>query len=374
MVYGKGIREIIAKVKEDLRLYNEKKAREIVRNAGEGEWVYVCAQGNKFKVKVCAKSIMKGGGGRGAVHGFSRESRRRLLEKVAEIDFKAMTKRTAAIFITLTYPAQWPDMKTSKRHLKAFLERIDRRFDIFNDKGEKTRGVTGIWRVDYQKRGAPHYHFVFWNLPFWHKEEVERIWQEIIGARAFTRIEMVDSYKKALHYVAKVIAYVAKEDKKPSPVRGEGSAGRDPRPGEGPGAFGSEADGGFNNVAYQHDDTSPQPIGAPDYPESMDMPEGYVYNETSEQIEKIVENEPWQGRIWGIIGRKFLLMGEFEHVKLEMGQWFYDLKRCARQVYTGIITGQASARYGFTLFVEDPYQWISLAIKQSLGKDTKTYY
>jgi hypothetical protein len=55
-------------------------------------------------------------------------------------------------FVTLTYPELYAeDWRVWKRDLEAFLKRIQRKYDYM---------VGCCWRVEFQKRGAPHFHLI----------------------------------------------------------------------------------------------------------------------------------------------------------------------------------------------------------------------
>lgn len=90
-----------------------------------------------------------GGGARGGIKGFSIQSRRRLMELIATV------KRDAELpcFVTLTYPNEFPTVQRSKRDLKVFLQRFDRKFP---QSGK-------IWKLEPQQRGAPHFHMLVWG-------------------------------------------------------------------------------------------------------------------------------------------------------------------------------------------------------------------
>src|SRR5687768_16936787 len=70
---------------------------------------------------------------RDRVRGFSRPSRRNLLLRLASINrtaFKTFSGRM--IFVTLTYPHEYPDdPELCKRHLKALRKRLQREFGTF---------------------------------------------------------------------------------------------------------------------------------------------------------------------------------------------------------------------------------------------------
>lgn len=92
----------------------------------------------------------KGGGKRKAIHGFSRGSRRRMMQKIGMVRLDSVLP----VFITLTYPAKFPEPMDSKRHLDIFIKRLRRRF----------HEIGGIWKLEPQERGAPHYHFIVWGV------------------------------------------------------------------------------------------------------------------------------------------------------------------------------------------------------------------
>lgn len=162
-------------------------------------FAHVEAQGNLIALKGSFSSVAKrGGGGRGVVSEFTAASRRRMLRKLARLAPKRV------VFVTLTYPARFPDPMVAKQHLRAFFERIRRRFP----------DASGIWRLELQERGAPHFHILFCELPFIPFTELRRWWTEIIrayvdGHLPRVRIEQIKSRRGAFYYCAK---YCAKMD------------------------------------------------------------------------------------------------------------------------------------------------------------------
>jgi hypothetical protein len=147
-----------------------------------------------------------GGGVRGAVTGFSAASRRRLLRKLAAVN-KLAARRTP-LFLTLTYPGEWnADPAVWKRNLRALLKRITARYGPH----------AVLWRMEFQKRGAPHFHLLVWDLqdfsgfPAW----LSHAWYEVVGSgderhlRAGTGVEKARTWAGASAYLSK---YVAKLD------------------------------------------------------------------------------------------------------------------------------------------------------------------
>ena len=94
------------------------------------------------------KASPKGVAGRGDVVRFSDAARRRLQRMLA------MTGATPTHMLTLTYPDQWPSARQAKAHLKTFCQRLERVFELAG------RPLALVWRLEFQKRGAPHFHLL----------------------------------------------------------------------------------------------------------------------------------------------------------------------------------------------------------------------
>jgi hypothetical protein len=112
-------------------------------------------------------------GKRGNVVVFSRASRLRLMKQLGMID------ETGAkpYFLTLTYPDSYThELREVKRHLDNFWKRVARKFPKF--------GV--IWKLEFQKRGAAHFHCLIWGLPAVPYHELARWfaenWYQVVGS------------------------------------------------------------------------------------------------------------------------------------------------------------------------------------------------
>lgn len=270
--------------------------------AGSVGKVHLEAQGHLFKVSVPALPVdgKRSVGKRGKVKGFSRKSRKRLLEMCARLEPKGPVS-----FITLTYPDPIPtSQEECKRHRVAFEKRLQRRFP---------RCAT-IWRYDTESSGQrehnPHFHLLAFNLPYIPKEKIKRWWSEVIGRPdPFTRVEVVKSWRAGIKYIAK---YIAKESIDITPECDQvcGTSGLDYMP---------------------------------------------YLDATGEQEEP---DHAWTGRVWGIVGRVYLPFAALQVVSVAFGSWFYDLRRSARRVWDGVSRGRWK---GFTLFRDDPGQWMQAA-------------
>jgi hypothetical protein len=156
-----------------------------------------------------------GGGIRERVKGFSRTSPRNLLRRLASINrpaFRASKKRI--IFVTLTYPGEWPeDPDVCKRHLKALRKRLQREFEPF----------AAFWRLGIQKRGAWHFHLLLFVGPSFGpvgelRHFISSSWYEVTGKvseghlRTGTRVEAIRKWREATSYVER---YMAKPEEFP---------------------------------------------------------------------------------------------------------------------------------------------------------------
>jgi len=185
----------------------------------------------------------------------------------------------------------------SKKHLRAFLERL-RRF---------APDCSGIWRVEGQLRGAPHFHILLFNLPYINKDDISSWWGSIIGMEfwdyknpinprpSFTRIESIKSARRAMMYVTK---YVAKMPEKnlsepvvAASLRVSGGAAS-----------------GFNYVPYLH-----EPCPNPAFSE-------------------------WSGRHWGIFNKGKIPYAEAITIVLDMGsegveKTFFQFRRAMKTAW-----------------------------------------
>lgn len=91
------------------------------------------------------------------ITGWSRKSRARMVRTLCELDYAPLFTDSTRLLamITLTYPGSWeivaPDGATAKGHVRAFQLRYKRAW------GEP---FIGIWKQEFQRRGAPHFHIL----------------------------------------------------------------------------------------------------------------------------------------------------------------------------------------------------------------------
>lgn len=244
--------------------------------------VELTAQGRLLKVKCYngdAEWIPPGK--RGNVETFSEQSRMRMLRKLARLSPSARDGfRHRCSFLTLTTRGIYHPRQI-KEWMRAFLKRMARKWS----------SVSAVWRLEYQKRGAPHLHLVIYNVPYIPKDGIQAAWGEIVGEdRPFTRIESIRSYKHLMSYVSKYAAKVQ--------------------------------EGGFNTAAYQA--ANPESAYADESP----------------------------GRVWGMFNRKNLPWAIEEVAELPQSFAWYSLRKYCMGHWPWIWDSETA---GFTVFCDDPY-------------------
>jgi hypothetical protein len=150
------------------------------------------------------------GGLRQSITTFSPASRRRLLWLIAKLDETIVRN---CLFLTLTYPQGDPSSKDHKKHLDTMTKRLIR----------KSKQASAIWKLEYTKKGTPHYHLLIFNLPRWNKTEIAAAWSGIVKSsnpnheKAGTRIERPKIRAATIKYVTK---YLSKGDHYPDSHQG----------------------------------------------------------------------------------------------------------------------------------------------------------
>ena len=144
---------------------------------------------------------------RGTVREFSRRSRTRLQQTLCAVPIAHVGR--GLLFITLTYPRAFPGAwPTWKRQLDTMLKRFRRRFP----------GFGCVWKLEPQRRGAPHFHLLAVGVPFIAKDWLSRAWYDVVGSgdmrhlAAGTQVQLARSHRGVVSYASK---YTAKRQELP---------------------------------------------------------------------------------------------------------------------------------------------------------------
>lgn len=96
-------------------------------------------------------------------------------------------------FLTLTFKENIQDLNIAHYEFKKFIQRVN--YEIFKSKKSFLK-YTAV--VEFQKRGAIHYHVIFYNLPYITSNMIEKIWNN-----GFVKINAIDNVKNVGSYVTK---------------------------------------------------------------------------------------------------------------------------------------------------------------------------
>jgi len=134
---------------------------------------------------------------RGTIKTFTQASRRRLIELMARLS----VSKTRATFLTLTFSGI-PSTADAKAAFRRFTMRLRRRYPR----------VSGIWRLEYQERGSPHFHMILFDLPFIPQSSLQRAWEECTREScSIVHIAFLRGGKRqAMYYVSKYLAKTGK--------------------------------------------------------------------------------------------------------------------------------------------------------------------
>lgn len=147
---------------------------------------------------------------RGNISGFTRGSRSRALRLLKSLD-KTQIDITRVFFTSNTYAGEGhpiPTPRQAKQDLRAFCKRIDRAFGP----------STVIWKLEPQKRGAPHFHLLVILPPGADARAfgdwARRNWHEMVGdgqeAHLMHGIDVqpMKDWKQVTNYLCKYIGKV----------------------------------------------------------------------------------------------------------------------------------------------------------------------
>lgn len=175
----------------------------------------------------------KNQGKRGEIIGHSRKSQRRARSFLATIPNEEIMN---GLLVTLTYPGKQaadkiPDaseFEVYKNHLRKFNQAMKRKWE-----------ACGAWFLEFQTRGAPHYHLIVFGVdhskldPF--QNWVSKKWNRIVDGgpdhlKAGTRVEIPKNCQAARSYVTAYFTKGAQAPPETKVGRFWGKFGRDSIP------------------------------------------------------------------------------------------------------------------------------------------------
>lgn len=121
------------------------------------------------------------------------------LRRIINSNANQYGKEYTTKFLTLTFRENIKDLKMANYEWKKFIQRLN--YEVYNTK----KSVIKYSVVpEFQKRGAVHYHVVFYNLPYLKADLVSEIW-----GNGFIKINKIDNVDNLGAYVCK---YMTKDN------------------------------------------------------------------------------------------------------------------------------------------------------------------
>lgn len=174
-----------------------------------------------------------------SITSWSSKSRSRMVLALAQLDYAPLFDGLGLpVMLTLTYPGDWLPVAGSAKVCKAHVDALKKRF-------HRTYGrpLVGVWKREFQRRGAPHYHVLM--CPPKHGPAfgpwVSRTWADVVGhpdpdersrhAMAGTGLDYAEGMrardpKRLAVYFSKHGSYGAKEYQNVAPEAWGTSVGR----------------------------------------------------------------------------------------------------------------------------------------------------
>lgn len=141
---------------------------------------------------------------RGRIVEFSKRSRGRLLRVGARLK-----QNCYGLMLTFTYRENMRDHQRAKSD----LERLSKWLKYHHPEGAY------IWRLEYQERGAIHFHILALNVRFIDANQLTAYWQKLTNDDSFPDVKRIRSRRRVMMYISK---YIAKMDQAGSPAGDSG--------------------------------------------------------------------------------------------------------------------------------------------------------
>lgn len=180
----------------------------------------MAVEGGSVQLQVHKDREQQGGGKRREIKGLSRQSRSRLIHRLASINREAYDPRRIR-FMTLTYHNGWSeDPSEQYDQLRRWFKRMNRRWP----------GLIIQWRKEWQHRLAPHWHLIVYTPagaisaedgsgPF--MDDAVREWISVVRRpcdseehmyRRAVKGRMMESWRGAISYASKTAEYISKTE------------------------------------------------------------------------------------------------------------------------------------------------------------------
>ena len=109
-------------------------------------------------------------------------------------------KEFTAKFLTLTFRDNVQDVKQANYEFQKFIKRLN--YKLYGTKKANLKYTTVI---EFQKRGAIHYHTILYNMPYLKADEIANIWEN-----GFIKINKIDEVDNVGAYIGEYLGQAEK--------------------------------------------------------------------------------------------------------------------------------------------------------------------
>jgi len=176
----------------------------------------VVRSGNIIEVYRYEKGIFTGGGdnivgraGNGNTSEEQKEKNRELVLMRARRNLRRIVNANinqygvSSKFVTLTFRDNVKDLDVANNEFRQFIKRLNYR--IYKKKCSKLKYSCV---VEFQKRGAVHYHIIFYNLDYIDSKVLEEVW-----GNGFVKVNRIDDIDNVGAYICKYMSKDLNDDR-----------------------------------------------------------------------------------------------------------------------------------------------------------------
>jgi len=128
---------------------------------------------------------------------------RRNIRRLVNANIGKWGRDVTCKFVTLTFRDNIDNISMCNYEFKKFIKRLN--YEIYGKKCSNLK-YTGV--IEFQERGAVHYHVVFYNLPYTKADVIEQVW-----GNGFIKINRIDNIENVGAYICKYLSKDNNDDR-----------------------------------------------------------------------------------------------------------------------------------------------------------------
>ena len=120
---------------------------------------------------------------------------RRELRRIVNANVGKWGNNVTSKFLTLTFKDNVKDLDLANYEFRQFIKRLN--YKVY---GKRCSNIKYTAVVEFQERGAVHYHVIFYNLPYTKANVIEEVW-----GNGFIKINKIDDIDNVGAYICKYL-------------------------------------------------------------------------------------------------------------------------------------------------------------------------